>query len=421
VRLNNRVLLPSGSRLSPDWISKNLEIWQKTLRRIHDSGEFLSCLCSGEGHRRLDVVHRGERFFLRKAPKSGPLHDHECSFYEADESKSGLGGYEAGVVQYGESGLPSVRLEVGLSRINREEGSETEPSSPHKPGARRPAMSILGLAHFLWEQSRWNVWSPGMAGKRTGTKFGFWMRAAAKEIIVSRKHLDGVLVILAPKDGESSLHYVIQDNSQVLEQTIKSGGRAIFLGEISHLGLCGDQSISFITHGVHRVQPVFSEKISNKVRKSIGGHLRAIRALPDGSSARVLGMAVAGLEGKTWVVGACRAMITTPGYIPVESSHEWALARHLEESGRRFLKPLRFDAESDWVFPDFVLLDTEHREYPMEVYGMATADYLERKAEKEAYYQRVYGTSGHWLWDATKETQWPELPPKVYRKPPEQE
>ncbi len=52
------------------------------------------------------------------------------------------------------------------------------------------------------------------------------------------------------------------------------------------------------------------------------------------------------------------------------------------EEKRAFIKPLRYDGEED-VFPDFVLTDVPGKEaLPMEVFGINTPEYLERKREK---------------------------------------
>ncbi|WP_223815738.1 MULTISPECIES: DUF1173 family protein [Pantoea] len=54
----------------------------------------------------------------------------------------------------------------------------------------------------------------------------------------------------------------------------------------------------------------------------------------------------------------------------------------LWEEKRAFIKPLRYDGEED-VFPDFVLTDVPGTEVlPMEVFGMNTPDYLQRRREK---------------------------------------
>lgn len=88
-------------------------------------------------------------------------------------------------------------------------------------------------------------------------------------------------------------------------------------------------------------------------------------------------------------------------YVPVESSHERELAQRLEQIGRIFVKPLRHDT-SEPTRPDFILLDTP-RPVSIEVYGMNTPEYLQRKAEKQAYYAAEFA-GRYWQWDVLSES-----------------
>ena len=61
-------------------------------------------------------------------------------------------------------------------------------------------------------------------------------------------------------------------------------------------------------------------------------------------------------------------MSITGEFIPVESSYERTVAELLVLQDRSFTKPLRYDADSDQVLPDFILTNTA-REVPLEVFG----------------------------------------------------
>ncbi len=85
----------------------------------------------------------------------------------------------------------------------------------------------------------------------------------------------------------------------------------------------------------------------------------------------------------------------------------------LREQKRKFSKPLRFD-DDDKTIPDFWLNDLDD-EYPMEVFGMNTPEYLQRKADKVLHYQTEYSKRlGWWSWDAYQNSDVassPALPP----------
>lgn len=98
-------------------------------------------------------------------------------------------------------------------------------------------------------------------------------------------------------------------------------------------------------------------------------------------------MAIAQVEVKQGAKGGYASVIDlaligiTGEFIPVESSYERTVADLLVLQERSFTKPLRYDAESDQVLPDFILTDTA-REVPLEVFGRDDAKYLARKDEK---------------------------------------
>ncbi|WP_246873071.1 DUF1173 family protein [Pantoea ananatis] len=83
----------------------------------------------------------------------------------------------------------------------------------------------------------------------------------------------------------------------------------------------------------------------------------------------------------------------------------------LWQEKRAIIKPLRYNGEED-LFPDFVLKDVPGVDaLHMEVFGMNTPKYLQRKQEKTAYYDREYGP-GRWLsWNTADRSDMPAFPP----------
>lgn len=74
-------------------------------------------------------------------------------------------------------------------------------------------------------------------------------------------------------------------------------------------------------------------------------------------------------------------------WIPEDSSYELTMLNYLHKHERSFIKPLRYDASNNDVFPDFCLTDIGGTElFPIEVFGMDTASYLACKVIKESYY-----------------------------------
>ncbi|HHD7482213.1 TPA: DUF1173 family protein [Klebsiella oxytoca] len=77
-------------------------------------------------------------------------------------------------------------------------------------------------------------------------------------------------------------------------------------------------------------------------------------------------------------------MTVDDNWIPADLSYELTMLNYLHKQKRSFIKPLRYDASNNDVFPDFCLTDIgSHELFPIEVFDMDTASYLARKASKE--------------------------------------
>ena len=108
-------------------------------------------------------------------------------------------------------------------------------------------------------------------------------------------------------------------------------------------------------------------------------------------------------------------MTVSQRYIPLDSRYKGMVEARLWQEKGAFIKPLRYNGEED-VFPDFVLTDVAGTEaLPMEVFGMNTPDYLQRKQVKTALYDRDYGAGLWWQWNASEDAEGldiPDFPPR---------
>lgn len=103
-------------------------------------------------------------------------------------------------------------------------------------------------------------------------------------------------------------------------------------------------------------------------------------------------------------------MTVSPRFIPLDSGYEGAVEEKLWQEKRAFIKPLRYDGEED-VFADFVLKDVPGVDaLPMEVFGMNSPEYLQRRQVKTAHYEAEYGPGRWWYWDAAAKPDMPAFP-----------
>ena len=96
-------------------------------------------------------------------------------------------------------------------------------------------------------------------------------------------------------------------------------------------------------------------------------------------------------------------------WIPLDSDLEGTVEQKLRDEGRKFDKPLRYDADECAVFPNFWLLDMQ-QDFALEVFGMATPQYLARRGTKEHWYCSEYGKTGWCRGDATQDPRGEHIP-----------
>ena len=402
---------------SAKWIkidirNKGIQEGLKEANRLKKPG-YCSCKGVQENRPKLSLRNRSGKIHVAVYPRTGDTHDAECCFYRASPSRSGQKQYSQGVIREDDEGYLHVLLDTPL-QVNasvQTGGAQTPVSEtvPGGPSVKRNRMTPLGLLHLLWENAALNTWGRWQRDRDWFDQV--WsIRNAAKSIKIGKTAMIDALAILTPNGGNLD-----QDNLSAMLDIFRSAKergrkRLLILGEVDRLE---------------------SEKL--RVRMKDDGKynvwLNATRAdlvslsqcCEKQDDERLIGFFIARVDGvypsksqgrspcfQTCIV-ASAIMKTTMSLIPFASRYEKRVAELLVEQNRSFRKPLRYDA-TDAVFPDFVLLDTPGREYPMEVYGMSHESYQKRREEKERYYWQEFGMN-HWVWTAVGESAQPDPPP----------
>jgi hypothetical protein len=370
--------------------------WQSVLKRAY--GTNAVCLCSGRGSKELAIKRReaSDVFHLARFPGSGPEHARDCRFYSEDPSKSGRQSYTEGVITEDDAGGLRIRLARGIQERNEVQKDQAPSvSANRRTGVRKSAMSLLGLMHLLWSEAGLNVWYPAMDGKRSMSRVHHFLYLSARRIISNRVALSEVLLVAAVKDAREA-----QRNATIWAEAVSSKRRAVVVSPLARydaekhgkglqrLPLSGPFGMPYLN---------IPEAVWQRVQRSFAAELSAWE-----QGSKIMAIAMAANAAKSATPRAdvldLALMRVSDRWIPLDSSYEGTVEALLYEQKRSFEKPMRYDAESA-VFPDFVLLDTSD-EVPMEIFGMATPEYLARKAEKAAYYDERYGTEGWWKWDA---------------------
>ncbi|WP_244797564.1 DUF1173 family protein [Caballeronia grimmiae] len=377
--------------------------WQSVLKTAHVAGQRLQCLCRGargDGERELEVRNLESIFFLAKKKLTGQEHDDECRFYAPDRSKSGLGAYAVGVVD-DDSGEFTIRVGMGLKMAD-----ETPASSFHRqtetgvPGSKVPRVTLVGLLHLLWEKSRLNHCAPATVDLRGNV--GFRLLKSAERVFVGKVRLSECLMVFSNTKASKA----------VLETSVKRQRRAFLVAPLSGWNSSRPEAEQF---GLADFLPQIEFTLLGDVwRQALNRFPLAVSAWRNGHKV----LAIAQFEPNRQTASSYRGEIVgialmqiTDHWISVESSYEREVANALVTASRSFQKPLKFDADLEEVFPDFVLRDAGgERGTPMEVFGRSDLDYAARKTVKEEYYNRVYGVSQWWKWEPLTGTEMPPFP-----------
>jgi len=376
--------------------------WISALTRAHRVTHFV-CLCTPTGEGRLSVQLRNN-YHLHRYPRSGPNHLRNCRFYSPDATSSGLQGYSLKAVKELEDGGLNVRLDLPL-RQPRQAKTEAKPAPPRVagPGVKRGAMSLLGLLHLLWTESGLIQWYPAMDGKRGGWLVARLMAEQAQRISTARMTLNDVLLVPAA-DGSKEK----ERNLQVVATARQHKRNVVAIAPLARYNPDRDAVLERLPLRSAAGMPAMylADMARTAVTESFVAELNAWEA--GAQIYAILHVSVRAGTKPYADVNKVALMRVSERLIPLDSGHEATVEQLLYENRRSFYKPLRFDSALDAVFPDFWLLDMV-RDYPMEVFGMNTPEYLARKVVKVAHYNASY-PSGWWQWDACAAATIPPLP-----------
>lgn len=386
--------------------------------RQNKATTYVVCQCrkgnEGEIQRRLKACYssKSDNYWLARWSYSGSEHASDCRFYSvwADDEQSNI--YTSDVVKTIAPGCFRIKLPTGLQK--KETPAENAPA--RQPVAktegkrrRQPEMSLLGLIHFMWEQAEINRWHPNFDKRTRDDAWAAWrLKQIAEKISVGRTGLDSVLLTMA-KPGTQGM----KNNWAVVNGAEKSGKRLVM---ISYLNISSREedrnlngSLSLALSAGFPYLDIPSDLIARLNRsfsRELGDWRRGQKVMLIAETDPPI-KKFKQREGKTVPYNICTVidaalMTVSDRFIPLDSSWEGVIEEKLWQEKRQFIKPLRYDGEAD-VFPDFLLQDVPGSDVvPLEVFGMATPDYLARKAEKLKHYQEEYGEGKWWSWDAHK-------------------
>ncbi|MFT4273108.1 MAG: DUF1173 family protein [Pantoea sp.] len=365
--------------------------WQRWLRRARDNKTttVVTCQClpqeDEEVKRRLKVhlSQNTDQCWLSSYAFTGHDHAPDCRFYSvwSDERQAAI--YTTDVVKVDADGVFVIRL---------------------------PSMQLLGLLHFLWEQSGINLWQPVFDRSRIKRNAGWVsarLHATAKRIRVGRVPLPESLLLMARKGTPQA-----DENRAAVRRAKEASRQLIFVSvlagwsEQAEERLCSTLPLGhFAGFPILTLPEDLRERLLRRFSRELC-HWRPGMKVVVVAKGDTPVMTFPASNGLTWPADSCTLtdvalMTVSPRFIPLDSVYEGLVEEKLWQEKRAFIKPLRYDGE-EYVFPDFVLTDVQGTDaLPIEVFGMNSSEYLSRKQKKIAHYDREYGAGKWWRWDVS--------------------
>lgn len=377
---------------------------QTRLQEAYAVDGYALCQCKTlHGGPRLMIKYINQKYHLAKHPHTGSEHAENCSFYSRLNKEGGQQGYAEGVIKEKSNARLQIKLTYALQSREADQ-ADFDGVPPIAPARRstqgQPSMSILGLLHLLWESAGLNLWRPRMEGKRTASLVSYLLNQQASTIDAGKTCLSDVLLLPAERQKVTALK-----NETRTQQAIQKKNRMVAIAELATYteDRARDPAKLWVKdyHGLPHLN------INTALwLKTLTRFPAAAAGWQAGQRVMAIALTDVPFLSKNNIAGAnilqLGLMLVSDRYIPVDSSHEHHLESRLHAQNRHFTKPLRYDAALDEYLPDFCLIDVPGcPSLPLEVFGMATPDYLAHRHVKATWYNDKFGPLGWWFWDAT--------------------
>ncbi|MCG7202332.1 DUF1173 family protein [Streptomyces arenae] len=340
------------------------------------------CLCQTPALRLVIRCSRAGRYHLAGWPGEGELHDPSCGFHKLVSELTGRDSYSTEAINESDDGV-AIRFSAALAR----KLSAPEPvpnATEQREGRARRTVGLLGLLHWLWEESQLNAWHPRWR-RRTWWACHARLSEQIAGCSINHEELTEALYVVPPFREQYARRNIAAFETFRIARLKRRGDtqrRGLILGEIRDVKPTryGIRYALAHHHGALFATTALDERLRRSYRP-------AFSSAAEQHGARRIGLFLVELSPKGNVrVVDMAAMLVSKLYVPADSSHEVVMANALTDAGRAYVKPVRYDG-SDLVLPDFVLTDDHPHSY-VEVYGIhGRESYDQRKRVKQAHYR----------------------------------
>jgi hypothetical protein len=333
VRIGGRTVPLSAVRNDPARFTQ-------LLSRARAEAGHAYCLCT-DTPLRLVIRVRDGRYHLAGWPGEGDRHAPHCMFHKTAAAMSGRSHYARSAIEETEDGT-AIRLGTPLTT---KAAAARRPAAAPRPagssGEQRRSVGLLGLLHYLWEQSQLTVWHPSW--RRSWHTCHARLVQQVGDCTLNRHQLSDTLYIVPPyrQDTADRTAQQFDTFTRRLGRHRTGHRRGLLLGEL--------KDTSTTPHGIRialRHQRGFlfaSTALMDRLKRSYRPAF-SDAAAQLGAAARRIGLFLVDRSKAGYLtVEDAAVMLTNATYIPADSTHEVRMADALAEAGRSFSKPVRYD------------------------------------------------------------------------------
>lgn len=385
---------------------------QKALAEVHHHplpSHRPRCLCVPEGVEMYVAGHH-QRFILKRMPGTGSRHHPGCPSYELEAGESGLGELIGQAVIEHDDGLVELRIDFPWTRVKRQGVLQGESSEPGEVRALQRRMSLRALMHFLFDRAGLNRWTPAMRGRRNqGVLHKYLLEAAAQ---VSAKGIPLGERLYVPEPFHESTRFAAAGRRRaklaVLRPQEHQHPLALVIGEFKQSDVADGVRRVWIKH-MPDAPLIVAKSTWDRVEKTFAPLFEAQHADTGHRARLIIGALVRSRREYTYEIDVASLMLTSEDWIPLDAVYELPLVHALVVQGRRFVKPLRYDATSQAVFANALLLDMGPTPVPLYV----VSPFMTPKQQESK--ERVGGKRGESIWLWRTDTAMPAFPEAARR------
>jgi Protein of unknown function (DUF1173) len=381
---------------------------QAALAEVYGTDERPRCLCVERGIEMYVAQHA--QLVIKRMPGTGAAHHPSCPSYEAPPGETGLGDLlgEA-VIERGPERV-EVRLDFPLSHVSVPRPAQAPSAPSQSVSAAQRRLSMRGLLHLLWDRAGFSRWSPRMEGKRSWFVIRKYLLEAAAEIDAKGTPLASRLFIPEPFRPDESEGLKARRAAFFGALRLDAAGDhvplALLVAEVKDLIERGD-GYSMILKHLPDCLLALDSTTGRQLARRFERELLAKAQQPD--TRLIVGCTIRPAAEGLGHADTLAMMAVTPEWLPFEHLLERALLVELVRQGRRFLKPLPYEAGPSAAFASALLLDTGDAALPLHLEPPSASGQRGSRADGEL---SVPGPK-RWIWRPGEALLMPALPKPV--------